>query len=99
MTKLWVFKLVSANDRARRELLWLRAQEEGDAMSARDLERLDPDLLERLRGAGFEVSERPEEGPSERRARFGRYWHECYRRHERAAESACTPSIDDLLRA
>lgn len=67
---------------ARRELLWLRAKEEGDELAARDLEYVDPSLIDRLRAAGVDVDEHPGEGPAERRKRFARLWDECWTRHE-----------------
>jgi hypothetical protein len=36
------------DDEQRREMLWLRAMEKGDEPTARDLERIDPGLRERV---------------------------------------------------
>jgi hypothetical protein len=71
------------DDHARRELLWLRAKEEDDETSARDLERLDPELVERLRAAGADLAGRADESPSARRERFAQLWDDCYERHRR----------------
>jgi hypothetical protein len=57
---------------ARREFLWLRAKEKEDIATARDLERLDPGVVDRLRAAGLDVEDRPDESWRERRDRFGR---------------------------
>jgi hypothetical protein len=71
------------NDHARRELLWLRAQEKEDEWSMRDLERVDPDLVDRLRAAGCDVEEHPGELPRERSERFGRFYDERLHWHMR----------------
>jgi hypothetical protein len=81
MLKLSVVRRLIANEAARRELLWLRAREEGDTEAALDLERIDPGVVERLRASGADVSERVDEGAIERRERFARLWDDCYRRH------------------
>ena len=66
---------------ARRELLWLRAKEREDEISADDLQHVDPALIERLRAAGADIDERPGEDLEARRVRFGELWDQCYRRH------------------
>ena len=88
MTKPWVVETLVANAHARRELLWLRAREKEDLTMARELEEIDPGLLDRLRTTGVDPSDPPDEGPRDRRERFARLWHECYRRHELAVEAA-----------
>ncbi len=97
MMKPWIVRKIAADPLARRELLWLRAHEKEDIAMARDLEEIDPGLRERLRAAGVDLTERPDELPYERRERFSRLSDECYRRHELAVESAsrrdaCAPS-------
>ncbi|MBN9166525.1 MAG: hypothetical protein BGO98_05820 [Myxococcales bacterium 68-20] len=87
MTKPWIVRKIAADPHARRELLWLRAREKDDIALASDLEEIDPGLLDRLRAAGVDLTERPGELPHERRERFGRLSDECYRRHELAVES------------
>jgi hypothetical protein len=58
-----------SDDRARREWLWLRAQEQEDPESLDSLERADPDLPFRL----AEIATRAESlGPRERRDCYGR---------------------------
>lgn len=63
---------IVADPRARRELLWLRSKEKVDDDGARDIERLDPDVVGRLRAAGFDVDVRPDDERRGRRERFGR---------------------------
>ncbi len=87
MTKPWVVETIVANAHARRELLWLRAHEKEDLTMARELEEIDPGLIGRLRAAGIDPTDPPDEDARDRRERFGRLWHECYRRHELAAET------------
>jgi hypothetical protein len=72
---------VIGDDRARRELLWLRAKEKEDERSVRDLERVDPDLLDRLRSAGCDLEDHAAEHPRDRRERFARLWHERFDWH------------------
>jgi hypothetical protein len=80
---------ISGDPRARRELLWLRANEKGDQEMARGLERVDPRLVGRLRAAGLDIGNRAGESRAARRERFGRLWDECYDRHvRRLRESA-----------
>jgi hypothetical protein len=81
MNELVVLQKLMADDHARRELLWLRAKEKEDDITARDLERVDPELVRRLRDAGADVSERDYEGARERRERYGRLHDECHERH------------------
>ena len=89
MTKPEVFAKIVENTHARRELLWLRAQEKEDFETARSLEEIDPGLVGRLSAAGFDIGERPGEGPDERRERFGLLQDECFRLHELAVEASC----------
>ena len=84
MTKPWVLQQIIADAHARRELLWLRAQEKEDAAMARELEEIDPGLLGRLRASGLDCSEKPDEHQYERRERFGQLFDECFHRHELA---------------
>jgi hypothetical protein len=70
-----------ADPRARRELLWLRAKEKGADGDARDIERVDPDIVARLRAAGFDVDERPDDEHRGRRERFGRMMDERQEQH------------------
>lgn len=72
---------IVADHHARRELLWLRAKEKGDHALALDLERVDPDLVARLRRAGFDVDERHGESARARSERFGQLWDRCHARH------------------
>lgn len=102
MMKPWIVRKIAADPHARRELLWLRAREKEDLAMARDLEEIDPGLLERLRAAGVDLTERPDELPHQRRERFSRLSDECYRRHELAVESAsrrhaCASQSSSLL--
>jgi hypothetical protein len=59
----------------RRELLWLRAQEEGDMETIASLERADPGLRARLEPRL--AATRPDriEDPDERRREYARLWH------------------------
>ena len=88
MSKPWVLKRIIGDAHARRELLWLRAHEKEDVAMARELEEIDPGLVQRLKAAGVEVADKPGELPRDRRERFGQLFDECYRRHELAAEVA-----------
>ena len=87
MSKPWVLKRIVGDAHARRELLWLRAHEKEDVAMARELEEIDPGLVERLRAAGIDFANNPDELPRDRRERFGKLFDECYRRHELAAET------------
>jgi hypothetical protein len=75
------FERIAADDHARRELLWLRAKEKGADDVARALERVDPQLLGRLRCAGLDIEERDGESASARAERMGRSWDQCFARH------------------
>ena len=81
MDELLIVKRLMADGHARRELLWLRAKEKEDEATARDLERVDPGVVQRLQAAGADIAERDYEGSWERRERFGRLWDECRERH------------------
>lgn len=75
-----IFEKLIADPHARRELLWLRAKEKGNEGDARDIERVDPGVVARLREAGFDV----DVGLDERRSlreRFGRMMDERQRQH------------------
>ena len=85
MTKPWIVRKIVDDARARRELLWLRAHEKEDVAMARELEEIDPGLVDRLRAAGVDLADRPHEHPRDRRERFGQLFDECFERHERAA--------------
>jgi hypothetical protein len=78
---------ISEDREARRELLWLRAMEKEDYVTARDLEEVDPDVVKRLRAAGADVLERRDETLAERKERFRRLWDECFERHARCLGS------------
>lgn len=65
---------VVADAQARRELLWLRAKEKGDAWTISDLKRADPEIEERLQAA---------QGPFDDQADFGRLYDQCLDRHLR----------------
>lgn len=88
MTKAWVVRRIVSDAHARRELLWLRAHEKEDVALARELEEIDPGLVDRLRAAGIDLDDRPAEHPRERRERFGQLFDDCYRHHELAAEAS-----------
>jgi hypothetical protein len=82
---------IAADDHARRELLWLRAMEQEDHDSAIDLEKIDPELLDRL---GDVIHAFATAGPldsRERRLWFARQWQACYDRHagDRFVACAC----------
>lgn len=85
-----VLERIAADGPARRELLWLRAQEKEHWDAVRDLEHSDPQITRRLRAAGADLREADGELPRERRDRFGRAWDECYARHARAARRSVT---------
>lgn len=72
---------------ARREFLWLRAIEREDVETARDLERLDPGIVDRLRAAGFDVEDHPDEPSRERRDRFARLQNHHFEWHARGARA------------
>lgn len=59
----------------RRELLWLRAQEEHDLDSVAALEREDPALRSRMQPLLAERHPELMDDPGERRAEFARLWH------------------------
>src|SRR5688572_8555448 len=69
------------DDRARRELLWLRAKENGDDWSLRDLETLDPDVRQRVAPLEALLDPRAIETDRGRREAYGRLWDVCYQRH------------------
>ena len=66
-----IFEKLISDPQARRELLWLRAKEKGDHGDARDIERVDPGVVARLRVARFDVDVRPDDEHRGRRERFG----------------------------
>lgn len=76
-----IFEKLVADTRARRELLWLRAKETGDEGAAADLERMDPEIVRRLRAAGLDLEARPNEPLQARRERFGRLSDERFEHH------------------
>lgn len=81
--EMQVFERIAADGPARRELLWLRAQEKEHWDAVRALEDTDPQIIHRLRAAGADLRESDGELPRARRERFGRLWDECYARHAR----------------
>ena len=76
-----LFEKVVADPEARRELLWLRAKEKGYDDDARDIERIDRGVVERLRAAGFAVDVRPDDVRRGRRERFGQMMDERQEQH------------------
>jgi hypothetical protein len=76
-----IFEKLVADTRARRELLWLRAKEKGDEGAAADLERMDPEIISRLREAGLDLDGSPNERREARRERFGRLSDERFEHH------------------
>jgi hypothetical protein len=76
-----VVRSIAEDPRTRRELLWLRAKEKGEAEQARGLEEVDPLIADRLRAAGLEPAEQAGESPAQRRERDGRLWNERYALH------------------
>ena len=86
-----IFEELVADPRARRELLWLRAKEKGDDRDAREIERVDPSVVARLRAAGFDVDVRGDDERGGRRERFGRMMDERQEQHmERLAREAAS---------
>ena len=77
-TALEITKLerICNDDRARRELLWLRAQERDDAMSLAALELADPDLRGRMSRLVHQRGVDAILDPGRRREAFGRLWDE-----------------------
>ncbi len=71
--------VICEDDVARRELLWLRAKEKGDAEMAALLEDVDPELPARLREVDAEI--RLERDERERREAYGRAFDACFERH------------------
>jgi hypothetical protein len=69
----------------RRELLWLRAMENEDEATARDLEAIQPGLREHMRELVSEFVERGNrlDTPSECRAGYGRLHDERYDYYEK----------------
>jgi hypothetical protein len=78
---------ILTNSHARRELLWLRAKEDGADDDAAVLERLDPAIATRLAASGLDVRELAGEPPHQRRERFGRLFDACYARHVASFEA------------
>jgi hypothetical protein len=72
---------ICGDDRARRELLWLRAKEKGDDWCVRDLERVDPDIPRRLAALEALLDPRDIETDRGRREAYGRLWNQCYEGH------------------
>ena len=72
------YRRMVRDDRARRELLWLRAQEKEDRGAIESLERADPGL--RARMERMMRGTRPDliEDRRERSAAFAELWHRCY---------------------
>jgi hypothetical protein len=88
-----VLEEIVADHHARRELLWLRATEKGDEDAARDLERVDPELVARLRRAGLEVDECGEESARARAELFARLWDRCHARHLASFRRSWPPGL------
>jgi hypothetical protein len=86
-----IFEKLIADSHARRELLWLRAKERGDERDAREIERVDPSVVARLRAAGFDVDVGADDERGGRRERFGRMMDQRQEQHmERLACEAAT---------
>ena len=80
-----IIKNICRDDKARRELLWLRAMEKGDEDAVEILERSDPGLRDRMSGYEMKLEEKEVRSASARREAFGRFWDECFERHSRPA--------------
>ncbi len=81
-----VLERMTRNAHSRRELLYLRALEKGEAQEVRSLLHVDPNIVQRLRAMGIDPEEggrREWESPRERRERMGRLWEACWRHHAR----------------
>ncbi len=63
---------------ARRELLWLRAKEKEDHVTVADLERLDPELADRMLDVAW-IEEVPDD--RKRRDAYGRAWDQRWKFH------------------
>jgi len=74
-----VIDVICQDDGARRELLWLRAKEKGDAEVVALLEGVDPGLLERMRDVESSIRDEPDD--RRRSAAYARAWDECFQRH------------------
>jgi len=74
-----VIDVICQDDGARRELLWLRAKQKGDAEVVSLLEGVDPDLVERMREVERAIGDEPD--VRRRYEAYGRAWDECFRRH------------------
>lgn len=72
---------ICADARARRELLWLGAQERGDAPAAAALERADPELARRLRRSWVLPEEAGVRDPRQRRHAYASLWSACLAQH------------------
>ena len=63
---------------SRRELLWLRAKEKEDDRTVADLERLDPELAERMRDVEW-IADLDDD--RKRRDAYGRAWDQRWKFH------------------
>ncbi len=99
MEERHVIEALVCDRHARRELLWLRAKERGDDASARDLERVDPAIVERLSAAGLDVADRCAEPPAVRSDRYGRLFDACFEHHVAllAGNARASPPSDRQL--
>jgi hypothetical protein len=79
MEEWQVIDVICTDDVARRELLWLRAKQKGDAEVVALLEGVDPELVDRMREVERSVG--AEDDDRARRAAYGRAWDECFQRH------------------
>jgi len=71
-------KRIVRDDRARRDLLWLRAQEKEDGESIESLERVDPGLRARMEKLMRDTRPDLIEDRRERSAAFAELWHRRY---------------------
>jgi hypothetical protein len=76
-----IFEKVIADPHARRELLWLRAKEKCNDRDAREIERIDPGVVARLRAAGLDIDVRSDDEERGRRERFSRMMDERQEQH------------------
>jgi hypothetical protein len=74
-----IIRMMCEDTTTRRELLWLRAKEKEDHETVADLERIDPNLAERMRDVEATIGDELDD--RKRREAYAQAWHQRYDHH------------------